>query len=77
MVEVKDGKEGRFMTSRSIDNFSRQPIEFDGKMQIASRCNQCGTRIIGSIHDGLEDKETDHLKKCFRATRSALSGQQK
>jgi hypothetical protein len=34
MVQVKDGKKGRFMTSRSIDNFSRQPIEFDGKMQI-------------------------------------------
>lgn len=48
-----------------MDAFSHQPIEFDGKMQTASRCTRCGTRIIGIIDDGLGDKETDHLKRCF------------
>lgn len=53
------------MESRLADHFSRQPIEFDGKMQTASRCTRCGTRLIGSMDDGLADKETDHMKRCF------------
>ena len=53
------------MENRLMDQFSRQPIEFDGKMQTASRCNRCGTRIIGSIENGLSDKEADHMNRCF------------
>jgi hypothetical protein len=53
------------MEGRLLDHFSRQPIEFDGKMLTASRCTRCGTRIIASVDDGLWDKETDHMKRCF------------
>lgn len=62
-----------------MDAFSHQPIEFDGKMQTASRCTRCGTRIIGSIENGLADKETDHLKRCFapRDQSSSTSAERK
>jgi len=53
------------MEGPRMDTFSRQPIEFEGKMQTFSRCTRCGTRMIGSIDNEIGDKETDHLKRCF------------
>jgi hypothetical protein len=31
---------------------------------IESRCNACGFLVVGSVMEGLAEKEADHLSKC-------------
>ena len=48
--------------SVKLDGFVRRLID-DG-LHIESCCRLCGAVIIGSVMDGLVDKEREHVKNC-------------
>jgi hypothetical protein len=48
-----------------MSHFSRNPVERDGQLQISSRCNYCGTRVIGRPSRSFEEQEAEHIRKCL------------
>jgi hypothetical protein len=45
-----------------VDVFARQLTD-DGR-KIECRCKWCGTVILGSVMDGLLDREQEHVQNC-------------
>jgi hypothetical protein len=44
-------------------NFTRAAFSKNGRVHIESRCNQCGFRIVGRLHD-FDHKEQQHAARC-------------
>ena len=50
------------MQSRGIttNDFARLPVPSVEQILIESRCQYCGSRIVSSVFEGLEEMETEH-----------------
>jgi hypothetical protein len=56
------------MQSRGIttNDFARLPVPSVEQILIESRCQYCGSRIVSSVFEGLEEMEAAHRVDCFR-----------
>jgi hypothetical protein len=44
--------------------FVRLPVPSVGQILVESKCQCCGSRIVSSVFEGLEEMEAEHRIKC-------------
>jgi DNA-directed RNA polymerase subunit RPC12/RpoP len=46
--------------------FERLPVPSVEQILVESRCQYCGSRIVSSVFEGLEEMEAEHRIRCSR-----------
>jgi len=50
----------------TTNHFVRLPVPSVEQILVESRCQYCGSRIVSSVFEGLEEMEAEHRIKCSR-----------
>lgn len=50
----------------TTNDFVRLPVLSVEQILVESRCQYCGTRIVSSVFEGLEEMEAEHRIECSR-----------
>jgi hypothetical protein len=48
----------------TTNDFVRLPVPSVEQILVESRCQYCGSRIVSSVFEGLEEMEAEHRIKC-------------
>ena len=50
----------------TTNDFVRLPVPSVEQILVESRCQYCGSRIVSSVFEGLEEMEAEHRIKCSK-----------